>query len=175
MNKLEIGCGERPTPGYIHNDVNSFPDVEIVGNPWEITIEEGSLDEVMALAVIEHLTYSQVDMCFANVHRMLRKGGSFYFDVPDILTWCRYLVNHFDGLSVPFSIEHVLSTIYGWQRWPGDEHKSGWYKEKLVDALHRAQFYELEFGVEIFLSRGVERNRMKNTHNVHIYCRAEKT
>ena len=36
MRKLEIGCGHRPTPDYIHNDVNAFEGVDIVGMPWEI-------------------------------------------------------------------------------------------------------------------------------------------
>ena len=40
--KLELGCGERPTPGYIANDINAFPGVEIVGNPWEIKLESDS-------------------------------------------------------------------------------------------------------------------------------------
>ena len=114
-------------------------------------MEEDSLDEVLALGLIEHLTYSQVDLCFANTHRMLKRGGLFFFDVPDATVWCRYLVDYMDG-PLPFSIEHVLSTIWGWQRWPGDEHKSGWYKRSFVDALHRANFDKFEFGVGIFLS-----------------------
>ena len=50
--KLEIGCGQRPTPGYIHNDLNDFPGVEIVGNPWEVDLEASSLEEVLALGVV---------------------------------------------------------------------------------------------------------------------------
>ena len=60
LRKLEIGCGQRPSPGYIHNDVNAFEGVDIVGMPWEIDFAENSLDEVLALGVIEHLTYGQV-------------------------------------------------------------------------------------------------------------------
>ena len=70
--KLEIGCGERPTPGYIHNDINAFPDVELVCNPWEIDLDGESLDEALALGVVEHLTYEQVEMTVTNVQRMLR-------------------------------------------------------------------------------------------------------
>ncbi|MEW5984339.1 MAG: methyltransferase domain-containing protein [Acidobacteriota bacterium] len=172
--RLEIGCGQRPTPGYIHNDVNPFPGVEIVGNPWDIDLADGSLDEVLALGVIEHLTYSQVDSCFANVHRMLCSGGTFWFDVPDLKVWCRYVCDHLDGQATPFPIHHLLATLYGWQRWPGDEHKSGWYEAKLVETLRRAGFGPLRFGVDLFLSRGIERNRMKNPLDAHLYCVATK-
>lgn len=170
MKKLEIGCGQRPTPGYIHNDVNAFPGVDIVGNPWEIALEDGSLDEVLALGVVEHLTYAQVGSSFANVHRMLRAGGAFYFDVPDLPTWCGYAVDHFAGRTTPFPIEHILSTLYGWQRWPGDEHKSGWYEAKLIHTLRRAGFGPPRLGVDLFLDRGIERNRMKNPLDAHLYC-----
>lgn len=173
-SKLEIGCGQRPTPGYIHNDINAFPDVELVCNPWEISLNNESLDEVLALGVVEHLTYEQVGMTVANVHRMLRRGGFFYFDVPDLLVWCRYAVDHLEGRSTPFPIEHILSTLYGWQRWPGDEHKSGWYEEKLVQMLERAEFRSAKFGVELFQQHGIERNRMQNSADAHLYCVALK-
>lgn len=172
--KLEIGSGQRPTPGYFHNDVNAFPGIDHVGNPWEIDLPSGSLDEVLALGVIEHLTYAQVDLCFANIFRMLESGGVFYFDVPDLPVWCRYVVDHFAGKAIPFTIEHVLSTLYGWQRWPGDEHKSGWYQALLEQAIARAGFQDCEFGVQVLLDKGFSRNRFSRPQDAHIYCLVRK-
>lgn len=174
LKKLEIGAGQRPTPGYIHNDINPFEGVDIVADPWEIKLLDGSLDEVLALGVIEHLTYKQVESCFANVHRMLGRGGRFYFDVPDIPVWCQYVVDHFAGREIPFTVDHVFSTLYGWQRWTGDEHKSGWYQSLLDQALDRASFTKRVFGVQHFLDKGIVRNRMLRPQDAHIYCVAEK-
>lgn len=174
LRKLEIGCGQRPTPGYIHNDVNDFEGVDIVGMPWEIDFPAGALDEVLALGVIEHLTYGQVTDTFKNIRRMLAPGGEFIFDVPDIPVWCRYVVDHFEGRSTPFPIEHVMATLYGWQRWPGDEHKSGWWQARLEQELRDCGFTELSFGVEQILATGVRRNRFARPHDAHIYCRATK-
>lgn len=174
MKKLEIGCGQRPTPGYIHNDINEFEGVDVVSVPWEIDIPDGSLDEVLALGSIEHMTYEQVGLTFANVHRMLATGGIFLFDVPDIPVWCRYVVDHFEGRPAPFDIEHLMSTLYGWQRWPGDEHKSGWWRERLEQALQKAGFQRLDFGVEQFVDRGHRRNRFERPHDAHIYVCAHK-
>ena len=147
--KLEIGCGQRPTPGYIHNDLNNFPGVEIVGNPWDIALDSSTLIEVLALGVVEHLTYSQTVETFKNIHRMLAPGGEFVFDVPDIPIWCGYVVDFFQGKKIPFEIDHVFATLYGWQRWPGDEHKSGWYEAKLISHLEVSGFTRFEFGVEL--------------------------
>jgi len=174
LPKLEIGCGQRPTPGYIHNDLNPFEGVDIVGMPWEIDFPENSLDEALALGLIEHLTYAQVRDTFTNVHRMLAPGGSFFFDVPDIPVWCRYVVDYFEGRSIPFTIDHVFSTLYGWQRWPGDEHKSGWWQAKLEDELRQCGFTSLSFGVQLFLDKGLDRNRFKRPDDAHIYCKATK-
>jgi predicted SAM-dependent methyltransferase len=172
--KLEIGCGQRPAPGYIHNDLNAFPGVELVCGPWEIDLADNSLEEALALGVIEHLTYSQVAQTVVNVRRMLQPGGVFYFDVPDLPVWCQYAVDAFAGRPAPFPLRHILSTLYGWQRWPGDEHKSGWNQASLVAMLNTAGFRSLRFGVDEFRAHGIERNRMKNPSDAHIYCVATK-
>ena len=174
ISKLEIGCGERPTPGYIHNDMNPFPGVELVGDPWAITIDSNSLTEVLALGVIEHLTYKQTEETFKNVYRMLATGGEFVFDVPDIPVWCQYVVDYFNGVSIPFDIDHVFSTLYGWQRWPGDEHKSGWYPQKLDEYLKNSGFVNYQSGVSNLTSRGHTRNRMTRSNDAHLYIVATK-
>lgn len=166
--RLELGSGCRPTPGYVTNDINTFDGIDIVGNPWEIELPSESVEEVLALGVIEHLTYAQVGATFAKVRDWLLPCGEFLFDVPDIKIWARYLV---DGTE-HFTEEHVLATIYGWQRWPGDEHKSGWDHNRLFDALHEAGFDYIELGLEPFRARGLERNRFDRPADAHIYVRA---
>jgi predicted SAM-dependent methyltransferase len=172
--KLEFGSGHRPSPGYLHNDVNDFDGIDIVGNPWEIDLSDATVTEVLALGVVEHFTYEQARATFRNVHRMLVPGGEFVFDVPDIAAWCRYVADHFAGRETPFPLEHLLATVYGWQRWPGDEHKSGWYDELLEKELEAAGFTTHTYGVEQFLERGLSRNRMHRPADAHIYCIARK-
>jgi predicted SAM-dependent methyltransferase len=174
LKNLEIGSGMRPTEGFIHNDINQFDDIDIVADPWDIDLSTGSLDCILALGVMEHLTYSNFDLTLKNVHRMLSKDGIFLFDVPDIVVWARYLVESAEGKPVPFEQKHILSTIYGWQRWSGDEHKSGWTKDLLDDALHRAGFGEWEYGLENFLSRGFERRRMTRPGDAHFYLKVSR-
>ena len=65
--RLEIGAGQRATPGYVTNDINPFEGIDIVANPWEINLPDNTVEEVLALAVIEHLTYRQVDQTFSNI------------------------------------------------------------------------------------------------------------
>ena len=174
--KLEIGCGQRPTDGYAHNDMNAFDGVDYVCPAWKIGLPDRSLDEVVALGVIEHLQYEEVRDTFRNVHRMLKSGGVFLFDVPDIITWCRYLVDDAHGKSVPFEREHIMSTLYGWQRWPGDEHKSGWTRDLLTEYLAKSGFLHIriEPAATQFKQRGFERNRFERPLDAHFYVTATK-
>ena len=175
VTKLELGCGPNPTPGYFHTDITEFDCVDLVAAPWDIDLPDNSLEEVIALGVMEHLTYEQCEKCLVNVSRMLKPGGKFYFDVPDIRVWCKYVVDHFEGKETPFPIHHLLSTLYGWQRWPGDEHQSGWYTELLEEYLEKTGFEKREYGVEYFLNAGHKRNRFFKSHDAHLYCVAEKS
>ena len=172
--RLELGSGQRPSPGYLHNDRNAFPGIDLVCNPWEIDLEPGSLVEVLALGVVEHLSYDEARLTFAKIHSLLAPGGEFLFDVPDIPVWCKYVHDWSEGRETPFPIEHLLATLYGWQRWPGDEHRSGWYQELVAREIADAGFTGLEHGVEIFTGRGIVRNRMSRPADAHIYCRATK-
>lgn len=170
--RLELGCGERPTPGYLHNDLNPFDGVELVGPAWEVQLPDESCEQVIALGVIEHLTYDQAHDTLANVRRMLQPGGMFLFDAPDLVAWCKYVADYHNGIAIPWGITHVYATLYGWQRWPGDEHKSGWDDELVEEALAKAGFRSAEYGVDLFLSRGLDRRRMHRPLDAHIYCAA---
>jgi len=167
--KLEIGAGHRPTLGYIHNDTQSFDHIELVCEAWRIDLPDETLEEVIAIGVIEHFTYLQVEMVFKNVYRMLKKGKKFVFDVPDLFIWSEYLFNVLRNMPSPIEKQHVLATIYGWQRWDGDEHKSGWTKEMITEKLEKCGFSEILNGLHEFKQRPeLHRDRLDRPEDAHI-------
>ncbi len=164
--KLELGCGHRPTPGYVHNDVNAFDGVDMVCPAWEVT--GGPYGEVIALGVIEHLTYEQAIGTFARVHDLVGPAGVFLFDVPDFAIWSTYLKSGTDL----FDTEHIQATLHGWHRWPGDEHKSSWTYPLLANALKGWSI--VNYGVHHFTERGLVRDRMTRRGDAHLYVKATK-
>jgi predicted SAM-dependent methyltransferase len=132
IKKLELGCGKNPLSGYLHQDITTQDGVELdfICLPWEIELPENSLTEVIALAMMEHLRFEDFKKTAKHIFNLLEPGGAFLFDVPDMKIWSEYLYNltHNKQDLNPFPEYHIWATIYGWQRWPGDEHKSGWVK-----------------------------------------------
>ncbi len=173
MVKLEIGAGQRPTPGYVATDITAHDGVAGVA-AQDIDLPDDSLEEVLALGMVEHLTYSQARATFANVHRMLIPGGTFLFDVPDFPVWCQYLIDAANDRPTPFSHEHILMTIYGWQRWPGDEHRSGWTRAMLDKELVDFPDVDIRRDATEFLMRGHDRRRFHRLEDAHLYVVAVK-
>lgn len=172
--KLELGAGNRPTPGYCHNDLHDFPGVDLVGEPRSLDLPTNSVQEVLALAFMEHLTYNEFYDTLRNVRRMLEPGAQFLFDVPDYPIWARYYLDLLAGKPAPLPMDHVLRTLFGWQRWPGDEHKSGWDKATLEVALIDAGFTKIQWGVKHFTDREIYRKRFSDVADAHLYVMATK-
>lgn len=91
INKLELGSGYHPTPGFTHLDINpNCPDVDIVGPAWPLDLTDNSVGELRAVDVLEHLSYRDTDKILADWFRVLEPGGKLYVQVPDaamIMLW----------------------------------------------------------------------------------------
>ncbi len=135
--------------GWICNDIAEaaaiYPGITLIGPCWNLPLPSNSVDEIMAKGMIEHLTYHEVARAFREWLRVLKPGGFFTGEVPDVDEYIReYLKMHVDpktaggegysnadGEPADHSVCHgperwLRRALYGWQRWPGDEHRSGW-------------------------------------------------
>jgi predicted SAM-dependent methyltransferase len=179
LDKLELGCGQRPTPGYLHQDITAQPGVELDFHCaiWDIPLEENSLAEIIAVGLMEHLRFEDFTKALKQIYKLLKPCGEFLFDLPDIKIWSEYLyyITHDMPEKCPFAREHVYATFWGWQRWPGDEHHCAWQKDDLHQQLLRVGFHEILYeNSEMFISRGILRNRFQDPANAHLYIRAIK-
>lgn len=175
--KLELGAGHRPTRGYKTNDLNAFPGIDYPGEAWMLDLPDKSLDEVLALGFVEHLTFFQALDTFRNVHRMLKPKGLFLFDVPDYPVWAGYYLEQLgrgceQRTDIP-PLDDCRKTLFGWQRWPGDEHKYGWDRALLSETLNEAGFTIHTYDLSPFVAR-THRDRFHRKWDAHLYVVAER-
>lgn len=169
--KLELGSGERPTPGYLHQDIMDIKGLDYTCQPWEIPLTD--LSEVIAIGMMEHLRFDSFNRTVIHVYDMLQPGGVFLFDVFELKVWSEYLYDVLHNRPVPFTKEHIYASFWGWQRWFGDEHKCAWTREDIYDTLIKAGFSVGE-GLQDIMNRGIIRNRFFRKEDAHIYIKAIK-
>lgn len=173
MLKIELGCGNRPTEGYLHQDVIQLETpLDYCCNAWQLPIIENSADEIIAIAVMEHLRFDDFRNTLRHIYKVLKSGGVFYFDVPDLYVWSGYLFDDLRGNETPFTRKHIMDTMWGWQRWEGDEHKSMWTDDDICDECRNIGF-NVYNGLEDIKQR-LHRDRFYRPENAHIYIKAVK-
>lgn len=89
--RLQLGSGQSPQQGYINIDINPYEGVDLVYDldkiPWPF--EDSSVDEILALDVLEHLAplgramgqYNIVGV-LTEVYRVLKPGGVLKARIP---------------------------------------------------------------------------------------------
>ena len=135
--KIEFGCGETLTPGFVGCDIRKLPGVEYVCNSWEIRnyVEDNSVEEIYSRHFMEHLTFTEVEETMKAWYYILTARGKLRIIVPDmdfhIKQWQnpnRETTINPNGMT---DLEWACAGFWGHQReteeglvW--DIHKSGW-------------------------------------------------
>jgi len=131
--KINLGCGKRKLPGYINVDNRKEVEPDILcdvskGLPWDAN----SVDEIVAIDLIEHLTGLDVINLMNEIHRVLKPGGLFYHRTPstdgrgafqdpthksfwNINTWRLYFSDpayrELYGTNANFKIKQLFDTV----------------------------------------------------------------
>ena len=157
--KILVGAGckapEMSAKGWVCNDLGDaaalYPGVSLVSPCWALPVPDASATEVMAEGMFEHMTYHEAANSLVEWRRVLVPGGYITVEVPDVDEYIAQYVRvradpsagHGEGLDggaegeppdldVCTGIDRWLRrALWGWQRYPGDEHRSGW-TEKLL-------------------------------------------
>lgn len=178
--KLNIGCGGRPLPGYINVD---FDDLDTLKNrypqqdfPHNIRIEnydvfnlpfdDGTIAEIKADSLIEHLSFTEESKFFYEVKRVLRPGGIFEFSTTNfeeiVKIWLAaaddwkdfyrnddeaIVQNHWFGqysYSTRNRWGYLCAMIFGSQNGEGQFHKNCYTIPKIKAILKRLEFQVVE-------------------------------
>lgn len=187
-NRLNIGCGGRPLPGYINIDQDSlddmrarypgvvFDDALIIENHdiFALPYADGSVAEVRADGLLEHLSFKEEPRLLYEVKRVLHKGGVFNFSVPDFEEVCSIWLKAKDDWQGFFSDDvedikknhwfgtytynytnrwgYIVATLYGSQNGAGQFHRNCYSEGKIRKMLNYLGFEQIQ--VTKFLWKG---------------------
>lgn len=85
--RVEIGSGPFPSPGYVHVDADrSARHVEHRASASALPFADDTVEELLAIHILEHIHASEVVPTLAEWRRVLRPGGYAQIHVPDAAT-----------------------------------------------------------------------------------------
>ncbi|MGH9125503.1 MAG: class I SAM-dependent methyltransferase [Acidimicrobiales bacterium] len=85
--RVEIGGGAFPTPGYVHVDADRLSrHLEYVAKGWRMPFPDASVQELLAVHVLEHIHPGSIHRTLKEWCRILAPGGFAEIHVPDAST-----------------------------------------------------------------------------------------
>lgn len=120
--RLHVG-GAEVKEGWSILNIQPGPGVDYVGDCVDLSrFADGSVAEVYASHVYEHLGYDDLHRAVREVFRVLKPGGLLRMGVPDLDVLCRLFLE--PGLPIDHRL-HVLRMMFGGQTDAHDFHKVG--------------------------------------------------
>jgi SAM-dependent methyltransferase len=85
--RVEIGGGGFPSPGYLHVDADrKSRHLEYVARGWKLPFADASVEELLAIHVLEHVHPGSIHRTLREWLRVLAPGGYAEIHVPDAAT-----------------------------------------------------------------------------------------
>lgn len=145
--KLNLGAGGIEYPGYLSVDLYD-PRAHIQMDITKLDFEDGTVEEILASHVFEHLNpYKSIDI-LKDWLRVLKPGGKLIMEMPDIEQLCKRFVTASTGERYG-----ILNAIYGSVNTTdsGDPseitspHLFGWWPQSMYDHLWNSGYTDIVF------------------------------
>lgn len=143
MTRLNLGAGDDRRDGYVSVDVR--PEVaDVVCDVRKLERwADNSVEEILALDILEHFPYFQTGEILDEWHRVLRPGGRLEVRVPNAYQLCRGIVERYEaGVDVPIPV--LINNLMGGHKFGFegcyDAHHWNFTPRMLHEALRDAGF-----------------------------------
>jgi len=145
--KLNVGCGNKPMPGYVNVDLFKGPIVDEIFEQDNIPYVDGSISGIHSEHSLEHVTFERVEKTLKEWFRVLCPGGDLLLKMPDLVLNCMAYLNppaeSVNGFPAKQWFKYTIFGIQKSQAGEPDEaqiHKSGYSKEEMGKILEDIGF-----------------------------------
>ena len=135
--KLNIGCGKKYKPDYINIDLFEDLVADKLMNAVNLDFDDYSCQEVIAIHMIEHLTFFETIYALSEFFRILEPKGILTIEIPDINKAFQYYLKSHDNQK-----EEILGWIYGIPQ-KGLQHKFCFPPFLLIEVLKKIGFSKI--------------------------------
>jgi len=150
VKKLNLGCGDKILPGYVNVDVvesraGKRPDVMCDLHRLQ-PFEDASVDEVLAVHVVEHFWRWEVVDVLKEWARVLKPGGKMILECPNVISAAQQLLSDPDVTAGPGPEgQRSMWVFYGDPAWrdPLMVHRWGYTPRSLAQVMHEAGLVNL--------------------------------
>jgi ubiquinone/menaquinone biosynthesis C-methylase UbiE len=138
--KVDLGCGpQKKSSEYVGVDLNKYENVDYVVDVSKegLPFRNGEVDEIFTSHFLEHIENARIPFVLSECYRVLKQGGEIEILVPDLLDNCKAFLEAEEENRWEF----LLMTIYGQQINPGEFHKTGFSKKRLMSLITQVGFW----------------------------------
>ena len=132
--KLNIGCGLEYRKGYVNIDAYDNTIADHVMSVTNLEFDDATFSRVDCIQVMEHLGAAKSIYALSEIFRVLKPGGSFLLETPDLLRSFKSFIKGDEN-----NRKLIMNWIYGLDT-PGMSHKYGFPRELLERVLQEAGF-----------------------------------
>lgn len=143
--KLNLGSGSERLEGFTNVDLYDET-ADFQADICELPFDNNSVDEILALQVIEHVPYWKSKQMFEEMYRVLRYGGLAIIETPDIEVVCEQIL--IGGLENKW-IYNLVGEYYrpwdkdryaDWENNAASIHRNPWTFSRLEDIVRPIGF-----------------------------------
>lgn len=136
--RVNVGCGEKPSPDHVNVDARQLPEVEVVADAGKLPFEPGSVTELYSAHLIEHFReHHFATVILPHWRKALQPDGRLRIVCPN---WEEMLRRVASG---EIKYDDFKTVTFGSQDYEGDDHFAMYTPKSLTRLLEQAGFHDV--------------------------------